>query len=189
MKQIAIERLLPEVFQQTLRPGNALSEILAVMERLHQPAEQALDSLDSYFSPYRAPDGFVLFLAQWMNLDRYFPSNAGARKNMSEFEPPISTGMGRLRELIKATIDLSRWRGTSKGLQLFLVMATDEDGFQIDEKVVDTDDFPRPFHICVHAPKSVDCHRTLITRIIEQEKPAYVTFDLKFDVNVRRKQK
>lgn len=183
MKRSAIEPLLPEVFQRTLKPGSPLSEILSVMEALHTPAEQALDILESHFNPYRAPDRFVSFLARWMDLDRLFPRYNDEAENSSSPNPPISTGLGRLRELIRATIYLSQWRGTAKGLQLFLETATGKRGFIIDEEVPDSDGFIRPFHIRVRVPHSIASHRTLIERIIEQEKPAYVTHELDFDTS------
>lgn len=186
MKQDAIEQLLPEIFQQTLRSGGPLSEILGIMEIMQEPAEQALDHLEVYFSPYRAPDRFVPLLARWMDLDRFFSAHANKFEDPDRFVPPISTGMGRLRELINATIYLSQWRGTAKGLQLFLETATGACGFRIEDDVSDSDNLPRPFHIRVWAPALVVEHRPLIIRIIEQEKPAYVTYELIFDAKSKR---
>ena len=65
MKQALIEQLLPQVFQRTIRPGNPLMAILEVMEALQGPSEEVLADLAEYFSPYRAPDRFVPYLAGW----------------------------------------------------------------------------------------------------------------------------
>jgi hypothetical protein len=39
---------------------------------------------------------------------------------------------------------------------------------------------PRPFFIVVRAPAEARRHQALIERIVEQEKPAYVTYQLIF---------
>jgi hypothetical protein len=38
----------------------------------------------------------------------------------------------------------------------------------------------KPFHLQVTAPKALTMHRPLLERIIELEKPAYVTYELSF---------
>ena len=88
--------------------------------------------------------------------------------------------MGCLRELVAAAAYLSKWRGTMRGLTLFLETATGAPGFEINENVPDSDGSLRPYHIRVRAPEGVVSHRRLIEMIIEQEKPAYVTYDLEF---------
>jgi len=56
MKQTEIAQLLPSVFQRTLRKGNPLAGLLAVMEALQQPSEDVLARLDAIFDPRRTPD-------------------------------------------------------------------------------------------------------------------------------------
>ena len=177
MKQVQIRRLLPAIFQAAVQSGNPLSAILDMMETLHAPCESALDRVDVNFSPYRAPEAFVPYLASWVDLEvlldvphaRSGPSTA-----------TLSTGLGRLRELVSAAVTLSKLRGTRKGLTLFLETATGAKGFQVDEKVPDNTGQVRPFHVRVIAPKDLKDHRVLIERIIELEKPAYVTYQLEF---------
>jgi hypothetical protein len=84
------------------------------------------------------------------------------------------TGIGRLRELVASAAYLSRWRGTAKGLQRFLRTATGENDFEIKENV----DRPKLFHLVVIAPGPIRPHQGLIKRIVESEKPAYVTYEL-----------
>ena len=163
MKSAEILRLLPGVFQRTAREGSPLAALLSVMEVLHAPSEQVLENLDALFDPRRAPDRFVPFLARWVDLDL-----------------PVTTGLGRLRELAAAGVELSRWRGTARGLLLFLSTATGRKDFQLDERVPGPDGLPRPFHIRVHAPSELEPHRPMLERIIELEKPAYVTYELHF---------
>src|SRR4051812_5361415 len=130
MKSAEILRLLPGVFQRTAREGGPLMALLGVMEVLQAPTEATLEQLDALFDPRRAPDRFVPFLAHWVDLDL-----------------PVTTGVGRLRERVAAGVGLSRWRGTARGLLLFLSTATGRKDFQLDERVPGPDGLPRPFHI------------------------------------------
>ncbi len=177
MKRNEIERLLPGVFQRTLQPGNPLLALLAVMEALHAPSEAALAQLDAFFDPYRAPDRFVPYLTGWVDMDRLFGDLARLSDTTA---PPFPSGIGRLRELIAAAANLSKWRGTAKGLRLFLETATGLQGYEIDEQVAGPEGQPRPFHVAIRAPAEAEAYRVLIERIIEMEKPAYVTYELKF---------
>ena len=103
MKHNEIEHLLPVVFRRTLRSQNPLSGLLDVMEALHQPSEDVLAQVDTTFSPFRTPDRFVPFLASWVDLDRFFAEHPAGAPGSSWSLRPISTGLGRLRELIAGT--------------------------------------------------------------------------------------
>jgi phage tail-like protein len=179
MKQNVIERLLPFVFQRTVSPGSPIAAVLAVMEALHEPSEAALQRLDSTLDPRRAPDAFVPFLARWVDLEPLFGWPAQEHSIEHEREP-ITTGLGRLRELVATAAQLSRWRGTAKGLLLFLETATGVEGFQIEEQVPGPDGLPQPYHIRVRAPAATAEHRVLLERIIELEKPVHVTSEVEF---------
>jgi phage tail-like protein len=180
MKRDAIERLLPEVFRRTIRPGSPLAAILDVMEDLHAPDERVLDRIDAILDPVRTDDAFVPYLAGWLDLERLFEDPTDDYSAAPGKRQPVSTGLGRLRELIGSAAWLSQWRGTSQGLRRFLEIATGVRGFEIDERVLDQEKRPIPFHIRVRAPGSVRMHRSLLDRIIQFEKPAYVTYDLDF---------
>lgn len=174
MRAEEISRLLPWVFQRTAAPGNPLYALLDVMEALHAPSVEVLAQLDGYFSPYRAPERFVPYLAGWLGLDRLLtptPDRAGYT---------FPAGAGRLRELVAAAASLSRTRGTAAGLLRFLETATGAPGFVIHENPLDADGRPRPFHIAVEAPPEAEPYRLLVEQIIELEKPAYVTYELLF---------
>ncbi len=172
MHQAEIARLLPEVFQRTVEPGSALSAWLDVMEVLHAPSEAVLGRLETYFDPRQAPDPLLLMLADWVDMTRFLGPSALAH---AEAQDLISTGNGRLRELIASAVKLSQLRGTGLGLQHFLETATGLKGFVIDENPPAEDGEPRLFHIAVHAPVRARAYESLIRRIVEQEKPAYVT--------------
>ena len=178
MKHQEIKQLLPEVFQRTDHKGSPLSALLKVMESMTEPAEEVLQQIPGYFNPYTTPERFLPLLARWVDLDRFFPSFHN--QTIADNNVFQSLGSGRLRELIISASTFSKLRGTAKGLQLFLETASGEKGFKIDENVLSENGEAIPFHIQVTAPESTKKHETLIERIIEQEKPAYVTYNLKF---------
>src|SRR5262249_22080864 len=174
------EFLLPEVFRRTVRTGAPLAALLRTMEDLHEPSIGILGRLDAYVDPYRTPDEFVPFLARWLDLERLFDNPDDEYAVPGEGRNPISSGLGRLRELIAWAARLSQRRGTRQGLLKFLEVATGLTGFAIDEEVPGKDGRPIPFHLRVRAPKAARIHRSLMERIITLEKPAYVTFELDF---------
>jgi phage tail-like protein len=182
MKRSEIERLLPNVFRRTIRPDTPLLAILDVMSTLHAPSEAVLERLDATFNPFRAQEDFIPFLASWLDLERLFDQPPGLTRPGHGSRSPISTGFERLRALTAAAAYLSQWRGTRKGLALFLEIATGIEGFVIEEQVLGPDGQPKPFHLRVIAPEVVKPHQSLIERIIESEKPAFVTYELVFDV-------
>ena len=169
MKPTEIEALLPEIYRRSLHPGAPLTAILQAMAALHQPDEIILDRLPDYFAPYSSPEDFLSFLARWVDLDRYLSQEAA---------PDFPPGLGRLRELIAAAAELSRWRGSARGLTRFLELATGLSGFQVEENPPDDAGRPRPFHIRIHAPQQARPYQTLLQQIIQQEKPVYVTWEL-----------
>ena len=177
MKASQIKRLLPSTFQRAWTPVSPLAAILALMEDHHTPVESVLSRLNTFFDPRRAPDAFVPYLASWFDLEILLDLSH------SEDGPPtpaLSTGVGRLRELVANAATLSHWRGTRTGMRLFLEIATGSTGFDINEAVKGADGNVKPFHLMVTAPGALLPHRGLIQRLIELEKPAYVTYELVF---------
>ncbi len=180
MKRKAIEFLLPEIFRRTAREGEPLDALLRTMEDLHAPSTEIVGRFDGYLDPYRTPDGFVPYLARWLDLERLFDDPGDDYTAPEDGRNPISSGLGRLRELIAWASFLSQRRGTRQGLLKFLEVATGISGFAIDEELKGPDGRPIPFHIRVRAPRAARIHRSLVERIITLEKPAYVTYDLDF---------
>jgi len=167
MNRSNIAALLPGIFQRTLGDGNPMDAMLCAMEALHAPSEEILRQIDFICNPHRAPEAFVPFLARWVDLERIFaPREDG--------DGLVSTGLGRLRELIQTAAYLSRWRGTKQGLERFLETATGLTGFEIEEP------HARPFHLRITAPKEAEPHRALIERIVEVERPVYTTWEVQF---------
>jgi phage tail-like protein len=179
MKQNDIKRLLPTVFQRAVRPGaqSPLFALLQVMEDLHQPSEVVLAQIETYFDPRRAPDQFVPYLAQWVDLEWILTESPAKDSPASRSLP---SGMGLLRELVAAAAFLAKWRGTRAGLLRFLQIATGLKGFDLVENVTASGQ-PRPYHLWIRAPKDTTKYQAMIDRIISLEKPAYVTYELTFD--------
>ena len=180
MKRNHIESLLPDVFRRTLVAGSPALAILDVMAGMQAPAEELLDRVESVFDPYRTPDRFTEFLATWVDLDRLWtaPSNPyGSSDTASRRNNRIESG--RLRELIVHASFLSQWRGTAKGMLLFLKVATGLQGFDIIEGET-CDGTQKPFHFLVRVPEAGKPKLTLIKTIIEQEKPVYTTFEIDY---------
>jgi phage tail-like protein len=165
-----IEALLPTVFQDAVRSGNPLDALLEVVARLPEPVEKLLVSVDRLFDPRRAPDRMVGFLALWVDLDRFL-----VRRNADGSGGELATGQGRLRELCAAAAELSRIRGTRRGLIRFLEIATGRTGFRIEENR-DRSGASRPFHLLLTAPRGTEAYVELIHAIVAFEKPAYVTY-------------
>ena len=175
MKQDKIKTFLPAVFQRTVHDGNPQAAFLSLMEILHEPTEEVLAGVDRFFDARRTPDEFVPFLARWVNLDRVF-----AADDTNELDSPLRPKIGYLRELIANATYLSKWRGTKKGLLLFLQTATGEKDFEIEERVKGEDGLTKPFHLKIRAPQAVEAQADLLSRIIESEKPVHLTYELVF---------
>ncbi|MEV4830412.1 phage tail protein [Micromonospora sp. NPDC049257] len=164
MRRAAIERLLPAAYQRAAGPGSVLAALLDVMEALHAPDEALLAEVDALFAPYRTPDGFAGYLTRWVAMDHVLgPPRPDA---------PPALPVGRLRDLVAHGALLARWRGTPYGMRTALELATGVTGFVLDEPV------DRPFHLVVRVPPEAAGLLTVVTRIVEAEKPAAVTAEV-----------
>jgi len=177
MKPERIKRLLPAVYRRTAAPGTPIAAIVDVMSDLHAPAERALRSLPSTLNPRQTDEAFVPFLASWVDLGALI-QNAGIAgvAGSSRASEPFPAGLGRLRELAACGALLSHWRGTGKGLLLFLKIATGDAGWMVEENV-SSGGF-RPFHLRITVPASAASQLRLVRQIVELEKPAHVTYEL-----------
>ena len=183
MRRAEIATLLPTVFQLALdpvegwglEPDRRLATFLDVMEAYHQPMEETLDQLDAYIDPRRAPAAFVAWLAGWQDLDWLVPERAPGEPESEE--ELLSTGLGRLRELVALAAELSATRGTAAGLCRFLRIATGRDDLEVDDDAARGGG--RPFHVVIGVPPDALPMRPLIERIVAAEIPASVTWELR----------
>jgi phage tail-like protein len=169
-----IESLLPFNFRRAIQPDGPLAALLDVMEAMHAPSEEVLGGLDRFFDCRRTPERFVPYLARWLDqgplLDRIGDELGGAE---------FPSGNGRLREIVALAAYFSRWRGTKRGLIAYLEVGTGLAGFEVEEHAGG-----RAFHLRFTAPGGAEPYRALIEAIIEQEKPAYSTYELVFSGEV-----
>lgn len=99
---------LPAIYQRSDALGrNFIRDVLWIVQHLFGSIEEQLDSLHQYFDPFETPERFLPWLGGWsaMRLEVDWPTS-------------------RKRRLIKNAIELYRWRGTVKGLGLFIKLFT-----------------------------------------------------------------
>jgi phage tail-like protein len=178
MRAERIARLLPETYRSTVRHGGVLETLLGIMEQMHERSEQVIGELDRYLDPMRAPDAFVPMLAHWVSFSGYLDWSGG---RPGAGQPRFAPGLDRLRLLISAAASLNARRGTASALQEFLVTATGAAGFVVEESPPDALGHTRPFHIRIRAPAAARPYSDLLLRIVDRERPAYVTYEIVYD--------
>ncbi|MDJ1182013.1 phage tail protein [Roseofilum casamattae] len=176
---------LPQIYHEV----DFVGRFLKIIEETFNPDVQMLGSLVSYLDPLTAPESMIPFLAHWVGW---------------ELQPYLS--LDQQRSLIRHAIEIYRWRGTRRGLRLYLHLATrlplDEDieieedkhisitetfsqGLILGGTIVGTDSMlggGRPFHFSVRlrlptdTPGSLD--EGLVRKVIDRQKPAFCTYDL-----------
>lgn len=177
MNRARIARLLPETYQSAIAPKKPLAATLEVMEMLQAPAENALATLDAHVDPMRAPPNFALMLARWLDLERYLDWTGG---RPGEGAPRYAAGLGRLRLLCLEAAELARWRGTRRTLERILTVATGLPGYAVQENPPGPKGEARCFHLRVVAPAAARPLADLVRRIVDEERPAYTTYEIEF---------
>ncbi|MCT7948226.1 phage tail protein [Ancylothrix sp. C2] len=173
---------LPEIYSQV----DFIGRLLAIFERTFEPAPQTLDVLWAYLDPLTAPEKMLPFLAYWVGWPAY---------------PGLSVELQRT--LIRNAMQIYRWRGTKRGLRFYLSLVLglplDENlretekhisieevsskGLVMGETLLGQDSFiggGQPYHFIVRlrplAGGFINEH--LARQIIEQEKPAFCSYEL-----------
>jgi len=168
------------------REVDLIGRFLSLFEQAFDPSVRALRVMWAHLDPLTAPEALLPFLAHWVGwqLDpRWSPSQQ--------------------RRLIRNAMEIYRWRGTRQGLRLFLHLYTD---LPLDEHLPELEKHiciqeasykaftlgnsylgrdtavgrGRPYHFHVRLRQNSDrpLDESLIRRIIDQEKPAFSTYDL-----------
>ncbi|MBW4505759.1 MAG: phage tail protein [Scytonematopsis contorta HA4267-MV1] len=165
-----------------------IGRFLKIFEQAFEPAVQALDVLWAYLDPKTTPEALLPFLAHWVALP---------------LDPRWS--VQQQRNLIQRAIELYTWRGTRRGLRLYIHLYTN---LPLDEHITTETDKHicieeihaqglvigkthlgedsmigggRPYHFIVRLHPETSDHNIdeqLIRKIIEQEKPAFCTYEL-----------
>lgn len=176
-----------EFLPQIYREIDFLGRFLQIFEATFEPDVQILANLWAYLDPLTAPQGMLEFLAYWMGW---------------QILPYLT--LEQQRSLIRNALEIYRWRGTRQGLRLYLHLAThlplDEHQPHEDDKHIGIYEFfsrglvlgethlgfdavmggVRPFHftVCLRPEPNNFVDEQLVRTIIEQEKPAFCTYDL-----------
>ncbi|MCF4969150.1 phage tail protein [Nostoc sp. CMAA1605] len=176
-------KFIPALYREV----DFIGRFLKIFEQAFEPTVQTLDVLWSYLDPMTAPQALLPFLAHWVAW-------------------PIDQrwSLTRQRFLIRSAVELYRWRGTKRGLRLYLHLYTDlplddhlvsetdkhicieeirGEGFVLGNTRIGQDAMiggGRPYHFIVRLrpqhPNQID--EQLVRHIIEQEKPAFCTYEL-----------
>ena len=175
--------LLPQVYQEI----DLVGRLLAIVERAFSPDVETWFSLWAYLDPLLAPQAMLPFLAHWVGW-----------RNL-----PQLTWQGQ-RRLIHRAIELYCWRGTAYGLRLYLHLATglplEGDDTPESQKHISIVEPSRQgaifgrsefsettafgggqgFHFVVSLrfPETLTVNETLVRTIIDQERPAFCTYEL-----------
>lgn len=174
---------LPDIYREV----DFIGRFLKIFEETFEPAVHTLDNLWAYLDPLTAPQTLLPFLAHWV-----------------AWQPSPYLSLERQRHLIRSAIQIYGWRGTRRGLRFFLHLAT---GLPLDEQVSDEsqkhisilesfnqgfilgetslgedailgDGDPYHFSVRLRSPNPAQVDETLVRRVIEQEKPAFCSYDL-----------
>lgn len=175
---------LPQVFQKADFGGrHFLREFLWIFDHISADLQRLLDRMHLHFDPLESPDEFLPWLASWvaLTIDHAWPE---AKK----------------RKLIQQAIGVYGYRGTVRGLKLFLSIFTGVEpvvyenrwpyrGFRIGAVRIGLDSIVLPpvnlahcFMVEVPAEFSDASDETIlkIHDIIRMEKPAHTAYFLTF---------
>lgn len=172
---------LPDLYREV----DAIGRLLAIFEQAFEPSVHALNTMWAHLDPLTAPEALLPFLAHWVGW------TSDARWSVQQ-----------QRRLIRRAVEIYRWRGTRRGLRLYLHLYT---GLPLEDApgrlpTIEIQDQPpgglslgdgqlginaiigggRPFHFTVtlRPPADMPLDESLMRTIIEQEKPAFCTYDL-----------
>jgi len=175
---------LPQVFQKADRTGgHFLREFLWVFDHVFADIQRHLDRVHHYFDPLESPAELLPWLAGWVALaiDQDWPE-------------------AKQRKLIRQAIDMYGYRGTVRGLKLFLSIFTEVEpditenkwpyeGFRVGVTVIGVDSIILPpvdlahcFMVQVPAGFTGTSDEMIlkIHDIIRMEKPAHTAYYLTF---------
>jgi phage tail-like protein len=179
--------LYPQFLPAVYREVDFIGRLLKIFEQSFEPTVNTLQTLWAYLDPLTAPQMLLPFLAQWVG-----------------WQNETTWTVEQQRSLIRRAMEIYRWRGTKRGLQLYLHLYTGlplsdptrspqqqpiqinsaiQHGFILGESNLGPTAIlggGRPFHFNVtlrpDAGQFLD--EPLVRSIIDQEKPAVCTYDL-----------
>lgn len=177
---------LPIIYREV----DFIGRFLKIFEQAFEPIVQSLDVMWAHLDPLTAPEALLPFLAHWVGW---------------QHEPMWE--VKQQRRVIRRAVELYRWRGTRKGLRLYLHWFTglpldDDVALESDKHISITEPFGAAFilsdavlgegavlgggqayHFYVRLRFDTEYPQgaiaeSLIRKIIDQERPAFCTYDL-----------
>jgi phage tail-like protein len=156
---------LPAMYQD----GDFGMRFVGALEAVLDPIVAVLDALPAHFNPDHAPRDILSLLASWLGVD------------LDE-----SQSLRDRRELVRQAAELSRRRGTRRGLELALKLAFPplplrvEDNGGVTWKGEDVSRESPPASFVVYCDKPIpEETQAAIARCIEQYKPVHTTYRLR----------
>jgi phage tail-like protein len=193
-----------EYFHLYIRPYTAYMEFLPILyrevdfigrfmkifEQGFQPVIDSFNVMWANLDPLTAPQALLPFVAHWV-----------------AWQVDSTWDLQQQRRLIRRAVELYRWRGTRKGLRLYLHLYTglpldDDLPNEADKHISITEPFGpsfilgeaqlgnavlaggQPYHFIVRLRSNSanpNINEQLIRRIVEQEKPAFCTYELSIE--------
>ena len=152
-------KYLPAIY----REDEFLDRFLMIFETVLSPVNHVLDNIHLYFDPMIAPESYLPWLASWIDLvlDENWP-------------------VEKRRQLIKAGVELYRWRGAKRGLNEYLRIYTGIEP-EIIEHFDAQDNGPHRFTVIIRAPDPEALNERLVRQVINAEKPAHTAYDLRIE--------
>lgn len=162
---------LPPIYHPPYSDGKPertfLDSFLLGLEEILTPLEQTTDNFDLYLDPKINPLYVLDYLASWidLSLDERWPEE-------------------RRRQLVAQAALLYKWRGTRFGLSEHIKIYTD-----LEPEIKEPEDQDHHFEVLLRIPKNhwtskieASEFRSMITRIIEVNKPAHTSYTLEIVV-------
>ncbi len=156
---------LPAVYQG----GDFGMRFVGGIEATLDPIVAILDSLPAYFDPEHAPSDVLELLAGWMGIA------------LDETQP-----LAHRRDVVRQAAELSRWRGTARGVRLALTLSFPDVPLRVEDRggvrwTPDQESAPVPapsFVVYCDEPVPEDV-QAAIARCIEAFKPVGVAYRLR----------
>lgn len=174
---------LPTIYREI----DFVGRFLSIFEQAFEPAVHTLNTMWAHLDPLTAPEALLPFLAHWVAW---------------QLDPRWTRD--QQRRLIRNAMEIYRWRGTRRGLRLYLHLYTGlpiddhllneaEKHIQIEERF--SEGFvlggthvgpeamlgggqPYHFRVCLRPQSASQIDEQLVRYIIEREKPAFCTYEL-----------
>ncbi len=180
--------LYPQFLPAIYREVDFIGRLLKIFEETFEPTVNTLQSLWAYLDPLTAPEALLPFLAHWVG-----------------WQNEATWTLEQQRTLIRRALEIYRWRGTRRGLALYLhlytglplpnpqeplhtqqiqIYAASRRGFVLGATELGGPSAVlgagQPFHFGVtlrpYPHQTVD--EALVRSIIDQEKPTVASYDL-----------